>query len=176
MTATEFDPTMSAERAEGMFRELLYIHTMLRRDLLTVGRLAKAARDGLDPATIVAEVRTLESNSPLWQLRLGCWHYCRFVHGHHTLEDMALFPMVRKQDPSLNPIVDKLERDHLVVHHITERIVESANRVPGDPTGIARFELVGALGELETHLLEHLSLEEQTLQPLLSSWETWPVE
>jgi hypothetical protein len=176
MTATEKDPTMTTERAEGMFRELLQIHTMLRRDLLTVSRLARAARDGLDPATIVTEIRALETNSPLWQLRFGCWNYCRFVHGHHSLEDMALFPMVRKHDPTLNSVVDKLEYDHLAVHHITERIVETADRVPGDPSGIARFELVRHLADLETHLLEHLELEENTLQPLLSSWTTWPVE
>jgi hypothetical protein len=175
MTTAQHDPTMTTERAEGMFRELLHIHTMLRRDLLTVNRLAKAARDGLDPATIVSEIRSLETHSPLWQLRFGCWNYCRFVHGHHSLEDMALFPMVRKHDPSLNTVVDKLERDHLAVHHITERIVETADRVPGDPTGIARYELVSHLGALEQHLLEHLELEENTLQPLLSSWSRWPV-
>ncbi len=176
MTNTDHNPLADAERAEGMFRELLYIHTLLRRDLLTINRLAKAARDGLDPASIVAEIHNLETNSPLWQLRYGCWHYCRFVHGHHTLEDAALFPMVRKADPVLNPIVDKLEWDHLHVHHITERIVEAAERVPTDPTGIARFELVQHLGDLETHLLEHLTLEEQSIGPLLSTWDRWPIE
>ncbi|HRA49047.1 MAG TPA: hypothetical protein PK819_13335, partial [Thermomicrobiales bacterium] len=85
------DPTMTLERAQGMFRELLYIHTLLRRDLLTVGRLARAARDGLDPASIVAEIHNLESTSPLWQLKFGCMHYCRFVHQHHGLEDAAVF-------------------------------------------------------------------------------------
>lgn len=176
MTTTDHNPLADAERAEGMFRELLYIHTLLRRDLLTINRLAKAARDGLDPASIVAEIHNLETNSPLWQLRYGCWHYCRFIHGHHTLEDAALFPMVRKADPVLNPIVDKLEWDHLHVHHITERIVEAAERVPTGPTGIARFELVQHLGDLETHLLEHLTLEEQSIGPLLSTWDRWPIE
>ncbi|HQY31611.1 MAG TPA: hemerythrin domain-containing protein [Thermomicrobiales bacterium] len=167
---------MTLERAQGMFRELLYIHTLLRRDLLTVGRLARAARDGLDPASIVAEIHNLESTSPLWQLKFGCMHYCRFVHQHHGLEDAAVFPMVRRADPSLSPVIDRLERDHLTVHRITERIVQTADRVPSDPTGIARFELVAALGDLEAHLLEHLDFEEQSLGPLLSSWDHWPTE
>src|SRR6185436_11341653 len=92
-----------------MFRELLYIHSHLRRDLQTVRRLAEQARDGLSPATILEEIRTLETNSPLWRLKYGCWTYCRFVHAHHTIEDAALFPMVRKADPTLNPVIDLLE-------------------------------------------------------------------
>jgi len=48
-----------------MFRELLYIHSLLRRDLQTVRRLAAQARDGLSPETILAVIRSLETNSPL---------------------------------------------------------------------------------------------------------------
>ena len=166
----------AAPPREGMFRELLYIHTLLRRDLQTVRRLAAAARDGLSPQTILAEIRNLQTNSPLWQLKFGCLYYCRFVHGHHTLEDAALFPMVRKHDPSLHRVVDKLEEDHLTVHHITERIAAVAEKVPSDATGISRFELVAALTDLEQHLLEHLAFEEASLGPLLSTWDHWPVE
>jgi hypothetical protein len=160
----------------GMFRELLYIHTILRRDLQTVQRLADDARDGLAPESILAEIRGLESNSPLWRLKFGCMHYCRFVHTHHTIEDAAVFPMVRKHDPSLNSVVDRLEEDHLRVHHITERIVAVADRLASNPAGDDRGELVAALTELEEHLLEHLAFEEQSLGPLLSTWDRWPRE
>ena len=166
----------TAPPREGMFRELLYIHSHLRRDLQTVRRLAEQARDGLSPETILAEIRNLETNSPLWQLNFGCMHYCRFVHAHHTIEDAALFPMVRKHDPSLSSVVDKLEEDHLVVHHITERIAEIATEVASDASGVSRFRLVQALADLENHLLGHLDFEEQSLGPLLSSWDQWPVE
>jgi hypothetical protein len=157
-----------------MFRELLYIHSLLRRDLQTVRRLADEARLGLSPQTILTEIRNLETSSPLWQLRYGCLRYCRFVHGHHRLEDAALFPMVRRHDPTLNKVIDRLEEDHLTVHHITERIAAVAERVPGDASGISRYQLVEALGELEQHLLAHLSLEEESIGPLLSTWAEWP--
>ena len=176
MAVTETIDQQDSPPREGMFRELLYIHTLLRRDLQTVRRLADEARDGLSPQTILAEIRNLETNSPLWRLKFGCWHYCRFVHGHHTLEDAALFPMVRKHDPTLNSVVDRLEEDHLAVHHITERIAAAADRVVSDASGISRFELVAALTELEEHLLAHLSFEEESLGPLLSTWDRWPVE
>ena len=64
-TARTIEET-SAPPREGMFRELLTIHSFLRRDLETVRRLARDARDGLSPQTILAEIRNLETNSPLW--------------------------------------------------------------------------------------------------------------
>ena len=157
-------------------RALLAIHALLRRDLQTVSRLAKEARDGLSPQTILAEIRNLETTSPLWRLKFGCLHYCRFVHGHHTLEDQALFPMVRKHDPSLGSVVERLEEDHRKVHDITERIAAVADQVTGDASGVSRFQLVESLTELEEHLLAHLALEEASLRPLLSSWDHWPLE
>jgi hypothetical protein len=159
-----------------MFRELLYIHSLLRRDLQTVRRVANDAREDLSPEAILAEIRELETNSPLWRLRFGCMYYCRFVHGHHTLEDAALFPMIRRQDPSLNKIVDRLEEDHLKVHHITEHIAALADEVPIDASGSSRDALVEALTDLEAHLLAHLALEEESIGPLLSTWDTWPEE
>jgi len=161
---------------EGMFRELLAIHAYLRRDLQTVRRLASDARDGLSAKTILAEIRNLETSSPLWQLKFGCMHYCRFVHAHHTIEDAAVFPMVRKHDPSLNSVVDRLEEDHLTVHHITERIAAVADGVATDASGVSRFELVATLTELEEQLLAHLAFEEASLGPLLSTWDEWPME
>ena len=174
-TAPPIDKKHTPPR-EGMFRELLAIHAHLRRDLQTVRRLATEARDGLPQETILAEIRNLETNSPLWRLKYGCMYYCRFVHTHHTLEDAALFPMVRKHDPSLKSVVDRLEEDHLTVHHITERIAAVADRVASDASGVSRFQLVEALTELEAHLLAHLSFEEESLGPLLSSWDHWPME
>lgn len=158
-----------------MFRELLYIHTILRRDLQTVRQLAEEARAGLTTLEILAKIRKLETNSPLWRLKYGCMYYCRFVHSHHTLEDAALFPMVRRHDPTLNSVVDRLEEDHLTVHHITERIAALADAVETDASGHSRDRLVEALTELEEHLLTHLAFEEESLGPLLSSWDRWPV-
>lgn len=176
MTTTSTDDQTAAAPPEGMYRELLTIHSFLRRDLRTVRRLAHDARNGLSPETLMTEIRTLETNSPLWRLKFGCMYYCRFVHTHHTIEDAAVFPMVRKHDPSLNRVVDQLEEDHLTVHHITERIAAVADRLPTDTSGQRRTELVDALTELEEHLLAHLTLEEQALGPLLSTWDHWPVE
>jgi hypothetical protein len=174
MTNTPVSDPTSAVPRKGMFRELLSIHALLRRDLQSVRRLADAARDGLGPEEILAEVRNLETNSPLWRLKFGCLHYCRFVHAHHSIEDVALFPMVRRREPSLNRMVDRLEADHRRVHEITDRIAAEAGQVIDDGTGESRVRLVEALVELEKQLLTHLALEEDILGPLLSTWDRWP--
>ena len=171
--STEENPGLPRE---GMFRELLYVHTVLRRDLRTVRRLAEEARDGLSPETVLTEIRELQTTSPLWRLKFGCLSYCRFVHTHHTIEDAAVFPMIRRQDPSLRRMIDRLEEDHLTVHHITERIAAVADRVAADASRASRLELVAALNELEEHLLAHLDLEERAIGPLLSTWDRWPIE
>ena len=176
MTAAAATDNPAAPPREGMFRELLAIHAVLRRDLQTVRRLAAEARDGGSAGTILAEIRTLETSSPLWRLRFGCMHYCRFVHTHHTIEDAAVFPMVRRHDPTLNGVVDRLEEDHLRVHHITERIAAVAAGIVDDESDGTRVRLVDALGELEDHLIAHLAFEETSLGPLLSTWDAWPTE
>ena len=176
MTTTPVTSETSSPRREGMFRELLYIHTLLRRDLQNVRRLANEAREGRTAESILAEIRDLQTNSPLWRLKYGCLYYCRFVHTHHTIEDAALFPAVRRIEPSLNRVVDRLEEDHLTVHHITERIAAVAESVATDTSGESRAELVEALNDLETHLLSHLAFEEDALGPLLSTWNEWPLD
>jgi len=175
VTAPPTDPNAPAD-AEGMFRELLAVHAHLRRDLATVRRLATEARDGLAADAILAEIRSLETNSPLWRLKFGCLHYCRFVHAHHSIEDAALFPMVLRHDPTLNRVVDRLEEDHLAVHHVTERIAAVAANLDVDVSRVSRFQLVQALNDLEDLLLAHLAFEEESLGPLLSSWDRWPAE
>ena len=167
---------VTAARSEGMFRELLAIHRLLRRDLAIVRRLAREAEAGEPAEAILTQVRSLQSTSPLWQLKFGCLHYCRFVHTHHTIEDAAVFPMIRRHQPALAPMIDRLEEDHLTVHHITERIAAAAAMLPGDEGPDHRAELVATLGELEEHLLAHLALEEESIGPLLSTWDHWPVE
>jgi hypothetical protein len=176
LTTSQATGQAQAPPREGMFRELLYINAKLRRDLQTVRQFADQVRAGGPTEPVVAGIRDLETNSPLWRLKYGCMYYCRFVHLHHTIEDAALFPMVRKHDPSLNSVVDRLEEDHLTVHHITERIVVVADRVEAEQTPESRAELVAALTELEEHLLAHLAFEENSLGPLLSGWDRWPVE
>ncbi|CAN5788919.1 hypothetical protein BH23CHL5_BH23CHL5_17460 [soil metagenome] len=70
-------------------------------------------KNGAPAESVATTIARLEAEGPLWKLRVNCLYYCRIVHHHHRLEDVALFPSVRKREPGLGGVVNRLERDHL---------------------------------------------------------------
>lgn len=160
---------------EALYAELLWVHDSLRRDLEVVTRLAADILSGLPPARVQDAVAALETRTPLWQLKANCLTYCRFVHGHHGLEDVALFPALRRTNPALGPEVDKLEADHRVVARLLEEIEEATRALGRQDTPAARARLNAALSALSEHLLTHLSYEEQVVAATMRSWTARPV-
>ena len=156
-----------------LFEELLWVHSMIRRDLETVSRLAAEVSDGLPAPELSAQVAELKTNGPLWRLKVNCLHYCRFVHHHHRLEDVAIFPTLRRVDPELNPVVDKLEADHLAVAERLAEVERSAEALTEAESTDARREVSAALDRLATELLEHLRFEEEKLEPALARMQGW---
>jgi hypothetical protein len=159
---------MEAGVPNSVFQELLFVHGMVRRDLETVTRLAAAVQNGMPADELTDEVENLKTNGPLWQLKVNCLHYCRFVHHHHRLEDLALFPRVRQLDPDLDPVVDKLEADHRVVAVQLDAVEEAAQALGEEDSTESRARVAETLDALATHLLEHLRFEEESLEGLLS--------
>ena len=158
---------MSHPLGEAFFEELQWVHGMIRRDLETVRGLAERARE-LPADELAAEVGALRANGPLWALKVNCLHYCRFVHGHHHLEDVALFPALRAADPELTPVVDRLEGDH-------RRVAAQLDEVEAAVAADDRDRLVPALNTLTETLLEHLAFEEESIGPTLRSLDRHPL-
>ena len=79
------------------------MHSVVRRDLETVQRLAGEVVDGLPAEQLKAELDELQTNGPLWRLKVNCLRYCRFVHSHHNAEDVLLFPRLRETDSEIVP-------------------------------------------------------------------------
>jgi hemerythrin-like domain-containing protein len=87
------------------------------------------------------------------------------VAQHHSLEDDAVFPHLARSDRSLEPVIDRLAEEHLVIHdaiHEVDRaLVEHINH-PDDYSPIQ-----AAIDSLTDSLLSHLSYEEhQIVEPL----------
>ncbi|MGC1908475.1 MAG: hemerythrin domain-containing protein [Candidatus Dormiibacterota bacterium] len=166
--------TPTEEVTNSLLSELKWVHGLLRRDLKTCMTLAQSVTAGATAAEVREEIRALKAQGPLFQLRMNCLQYCRFVHGHHGAEDAALFPGVRRADPRLNPIVDRLEADHREVSDLLDE-VEASSLCVGSLADIGeRQRLVDALHQLSARLLEHLAFEEESLAPLLATWNRWP--
>jgi Hemerythrin HHE cation binding domain len=174
MSDAEPPPGPVTPQGEAMFAELQWIHSVIRSDLEIVREMAADTAAGEPASGIQARLRTLAAASPLWQLRISCLHYCRFVHSHHHAESVLLFPELRRSNPALNPVVDKLEADHAHVSTLLDDVEAAARELGDDDSPAARGRLVAALGQLSTDLLAHLAYEEESIGGTLRTWTTWP--
>jgi len=162
------------EPGQQLFDELQWVHEKIRHDLAVCEGLAERVADGLSPEQIRAEIRELQTNSPLWKLRVNCLYYCRFVHAHHHAEDVLLFPALRSSDPALAPVVDKLEADHRAVSDLLDEVEAAADALLLEDAVDTRGRIIDALGDLRTSLIAHLSYEEEMAGPTIRSWTSWP--
>jgi iron-sulfur cluster repair protein YtfE (RIC family) len=147
---------------------------MLRRDLETVRGLARDVSGGLEATQIEQQVGELQTNSPLWKFRANCLYFCRFVHTHHSIEDYAFFPAIRRSDPEMEPVVDRLEADHRLIATHIESVNQTTRELLNADSHENREKTVVALNELAEHLLEHLRFEEDAIGPTVQSWEQLP--
>jgi hypothetical protein len=161
-------------RGEAMVAELKWVHDMIRRDLRTVRQLAADVASGLPAPQIRAGVRSLAASGPLWQLKINCLQYCRFVHSHHHAESIMLFPGLRRANPALSPVVDKLEADHLSISGLLDEVGEAAQKLSSGEDPAVRERLIQALQKLSTDLLAHLQYEEENISDTLRALPGWP--
>jgi hypothetical protein len=157
-----------------MVQELKWVHDLIRRDLRTVRQLATDVDAGVPAGRVRAGVESLATNGPLWQLKINCLRYCHFVHAHHHAESAMLFPRLRRTNPALNPVVDKLEADHVAVAGLLDEVDGAARALGNHADRAARQRLSQALQTLSTDLLAHLAYEEDQISDTLRTWTRWP--
>lgn len=165
------DQLRETEQGRALFQELLWVHRAIRRDLDTVRRLAAEVTNGLPVEQLNAELSELQTNGPLWQLKINCLRYCRFVHLHHNAEDVLLFPRLRETDPGIAPVVDKLEADHRRVSDDLDEVEAAAAQLTNGDSETARRRVADGLNVLAGNLLEHLDFEEREAGPTLRRLE-----
>src|ERR1700729_1424513 len=158
---------------DGLVAELKWVHGMIRRDLDTVRWLAAELENGMPGEEAAAAIGDLAIGSALWQLKINCLQYCRFVHMHHHGESAMLFPLLRQSDPALGPVVDKLEADHARVADLLDDVSAAATELADREDAEVRKQLTAALAELSDGLLAHLQYEEDNISATLRSWTSW---
>jgi hypothetical protein len=126
-------------------------HHAFRRD---VACFAKALNDPARPADALA----------------GEWtHFRNALHGHHTVEDTAMFPDLRSKHPELATTIDELDGHHKAIDPLLAR---------GDELFASLATQRGAAGDLiatlASLLAKHLDLEERTITPHLRDAKQFP--
>jgi hypothetical protein len=160
-------------RGEAMVAELTWVHNMVRRDLRTVRLLVADVQDGRPAGEVEAGIASLAAGGPLWQLKINCLQYCRFVHSHHHAESVMLFPALRRANPALGLVVDKLEADHVRVAGLLDDVDAAARDLAGREDPATRQRLAAALQVLSTDLLAHLAYEEDNISDTLRTMTGW---
>ncbi|TDD59578.1 LLM class flavin-dependent oxidoreductase [Kribbella antibiotica] len=147
-------------------QHLIDVHDHLRAELEQIHDLVEqvaAGSMGIGQARSHINTMTMRQNN--WTLGTYCESYCRLVTTHHSIEDASLFPRLRRADPALVPVVDRLQAEHLIIHDVLEGVdkalvalVDGSGSIDG---------LRAAVDLLDDTLLSHLSYEERELvEPL----------
>jgi alkanesulfonate monooxygenase SsuD/methylene tetrahydromethanopterin reductase-like flavin-dependent oxidoreductase (luciferase family)/hemerythrin-like domain-containing protein len=147
-------------------RHLVDVHDMLRRELTELREILAQVRDGVvSPGNARSALNEMALRQNDWTLGAFCARYCGAVAQHHGLEDDAVFPHLVRSDRSLEPVIRRLEDEHLVIHDaiqaVDHALVDHINH-PDDYTPIQ-----SAIDALTDSLLSHLSYEEhEIVEPL----------
>ncbi|KRE63467.1 hemerythrin domain-containing protein [Nostocoides sp. Soil756] len=144
-------------------RHLVDVHDHLRAELTQVRDIVgQVARGMLAVGDARSAVNTMTMRQNQWTLGAYCESYCRIVTGHHTLEDVSIFPHLRWADPAAAPVVARLEEEHEVIHDVLEEVDRALVALVSQEEGaIERLQHVVDL--LTDTLLSHLAYEEREL-------------
>jgi len=172
----ESDPVVEyTRRGRLVGRHLIDVHDMLRRELDELRGVLAEVRDGTrsaGDARLALNDMALRQND--WAVGAFCARYCAIVTAHHGLEDDAIFPHLARSEPGLEPVIDRLADEHLVIHDaiqaVDRALVEHIGR-PDDHEPIQR-----ALDFLTDALLSHLSYEEAELVEPLARHGFYPLQ
>jgi hypothetical protein len=127
-------------------------HHGLRRDLLRFAR-ALARADVAERAPALREE---------WK------SYRDTLHGHHHVEDTAMFPSLRAQSAELAACIDGLAAEHLQIEPL---LAQGDAAFAALPSTAAASALVR---ELHALLDAHLAVEEATLVPVIRGATAFP--
>ena len=164
-------PTVEPGRAYSRHQlasaqQLVDVHDHLRAELEQIRDLVEqvaAGSIGVGQARSHINTMTMRQNN--WTLGVYCESYCRLVTTHHSIEDASLFPRLRRADPALVPVADRLEEEHRIIHDVLEGVDKALVALVDNSGDIAGLR--AAVDLLDDTLLSHLSYEERELvEPL----------
>jgi hypothetical protein len=150
----------SRDLASG--QQLVDIHNHLRAELTQIRDLVAQVLEGsTDPAAARSSINEMTLRQNNWTVGAYCAAYCRLVTTHHSIEDQALFPRLRRSDPQLAPVVDRLHWEHEVIHEVLQAVDHALVAFVGPEHDGEHLQL--AVDQLTDTLLSHLSYEEREL-------------
>ena len=118
-----------------------------------------------DAARYVEALESLEVGDYARRRALSKWAV-GFGHelvAHHTIEDTVVFPDLARRVPATQAVLDRLEADHVRVHHLLEELNTTARALVGLGFGEARVRALAVAIELRDLLQVHLDVEDDDI-------------
>jgi iron-sulfur cluster repair protein YtfE (RIC family) len=144
--------TETASRPLTDVHDMVVVHRVFRREFRLLPELVRAV-----PAGHTARAAVLAEHGRL---------LLRGLHGHHTSEDLLLWPKLLQRCTPDAELVHRMEAQHERVHDAIERIGPALDRWQAEARPAVTEEVASAFDELRTALLEHLEDEEREILPL----------
>jgi len=124
----------------------------------------QVAAGTLDAGTARSHINEMTMRQNNWTLGTYCESYCRVVTVHHTIEDQSMFPYLRRRDPRLAPVIDRLQAEHRVIHDVLDGVDRALVAFVAAGGGAAALAgLRDAADLLSDTLRSHLAYEEREL-------------
>lgn len=144
-------------------QHLIDVHNGLRQELRQLRDIAaQVLTDDVEIAAARSAINELTMRQNNWTLGAYCASYCRIVAGHHGLEDSGIFPHLRRSEPALGPVIDRLTEEHEVISEVLESVDRCLVALVDGRDG-SRDQLEHAVDLLTDSLLSHLAWEEKVL-------------
>jgi hypothetical protein len=165
----KFEGLTEAQRAPGL--HLKEVHDHLRDNMKTLAVLIdRAAAGQVDAQEATGAAANLAMVANYRRFGNLCGQYCQIVNVHHSIEDQAIFPAIAARGPVFKAIADRLQAEHVVVHELLVRVIDSLGELANEP-GPGRFaDTLEIYRALERVLLSHLGYEEEAIGDALGAF------
>jgi hypothetical protein len=141
---------------------LLAVHQHLREELDQLRDVLRQVAGGrVTPAGARSHLHQMTMRQNYWAFGAFCASYCRVVTVHHAIEDAHLFRDLRRADPSLEPVLERLSAEHEAIAALITGVDTALVTMIGEPGGLGEAE--AAVERLAGALLPHLKDEEDQL-------------
>jgi hemerythrin-like domain-containing protein len=154
-------------------QHLVDVHDMLRTELNELRHILEQVRDGVVSAgSARSSLNEMALRQNDWTLGAFCSRYCAALTQHHGLEDEAIFPHLGQSDPTLEPVIERLVDEHLVIHDAIQEVDRALVGHMNDPEDYEPIQ--SAIDFLTDALLSHLSYEEHEIVEPLARFGFYP--
>lgn len=141
---------------------LAEVHELYRGELAQVQDVLAQLRAGsASPGEARGELQRVALLANNWAFGGVCQRYCFALTQHHDMESGQIFPHLRRAEPELAPVLDRLHDEHLVIHHALGDVDAALVRLAAAPDDLAPIE--AAIELLTATILSHFAYEEREL-------------